>query len=575
MKPVPHTIQKNRTYHFKRRVPADVQNHPEFGGKQFVQFSLRTKERSDAVREAALASEQFESKVRRARGSGRKSAQSPFMDLAYEDRSDSLPKQIIDMMAIESVADFSTRYERHNDSQLLQADQSSSQPSETFMGFAGGITVETWSARLKELENEPRNPDTIAKARRSLAKFGFTVNEESEDFGRLCYAMSAAETEAISELLNKPVINPKYACAGHQSKYTSSSSFTVSDAADLYRRINSDKTAMLKKLKVATRAWTQLVGKEYFQMITKGDVHEFVDALKSVPTNASERFPRHTLKEAIRLNDDRASPYPTLSMKTIKAGYLSPLQTIARIAHERENIQSNPFFDLRIRGGTTPGARRRAFTVSELNHIFEHPIYSGCASIHRRNSPGDRIVRDHYFWPAPIALFTGLRAEEIANLRTDDFKLNEAGYPPHIHVRGTKTRAADRHVPIHPNLFEIGLVDFVRCQQQSKHSLLFPAWQVSAGKSKSSGRPIRNFNEKVVDHNLFKPPVPTFHCFRQTLRTELERAGLQDGIRKVVMGHKLEGMDGHYLKLTILDTYKPFCDAVRYVGLDLEKFMRR
>ena len=570
MRPVPHTIRKNETYHFKRRVPSDVQSHPIFGGREFVQFSLKTKDRGTAALKAAEASKQFDITVLEARAKSRTTVAKAHADTSEAHRISTIPPQLVETIGYQTASELTSQFPPYDDYDLAAEDDKADGIRQTMHGFAGGMTIETWKLVLSELEN-PQNDDIKRRARRKLKEFGIKLDENAQDFKKVCFTIAQAEREAILHLLQQPIANPKYVSANSSMEATSGSLYRVADAAELYRTVNPSKAAMLKKLSVALRAWKELCGKDHFSLISKRDVYEFIDALKKTPTKATERFRGKTLREAIQINNDLATPYPTLSMKTIKAGYLAPLQTIASLAHEREFISSNPFIGLRIEGGSSPSARKRAFTIPELNHIFDHPIYTGCSSGYRRNSAGKMIIRDHYYWPVPIALFTGLRAEEIGNLEVSDFKLDQSKAPPHVHVRGTKTRAADRRVPIHPALFDIGLIEYVDQQRKAGHSLLFPQWKVSAGKSKSSGRPIRNFNENVVDPAMFDPPTPTFHCFRQTLRTELERSGFQSGMRKVIMGHKLGGMDEHYLKLTIGDTYEPFCNAVRYEGLELKK----
>lgn len=572
MHPIPHTIQKNDTYQFKRRVPKDVRAHPVFGGKEFVQFSLKTKDRTEAALKAAQALERFEKQVQDARAGSRPAHMVAGSRAASN--SVSLSPEVITLLAKEYAREFDLKHERISDYQLKVSDEQSANPSQTFMGFAGGITFETWNQRLKELEN-PLNEETKFKARRKLAEVAPSLNEDHPDFERLCFAFAAAEKEAILRLVDEPVPNPRYIGDTSSASGTTNGTYRLSDALALYRRLNPDNTAMLKKLNSAERAWKDLSGNDLLQMISKGQVYEFVDLLKLVPVNATERFPKQSLKDAITLNNQREAPYPTLAMKTIKAGYLSPLQAAVNLALDRELIQTNPFLGIRIRGATETIERRRAFKLYELNHILDHPIYSGCSSRYRRNSPGNLIIKDHYYWPALIALFSGLRAEEVGNLEVSDIRLDESKHPPHIQVRGTKTAAAVRAVPLHPTLVDLGFTKYVERIRKDGHALLFPDWKVTAGKSKSSGRPIRNFNECVVDKEFFEPPYPTFHCFRQTLRSELERAAFPEGMRKVIMGHQLPDMDQHYLKLTIDDTYPLFIEAVKYDGLELEKLRRR
>ena len=51
------------------------------------------------------------------------------------------------------------------------------------------------------------------------------------------------------------------------------------------------------------------------------------------------------------------------------------------------------------------------------------------------------------------ALLTGTRIDELCSIRIRDLKLT--GAVPYIDLRGSKTAAARRHVPIHPDLMAL------------------------------------------------------------------------------------------------------------------------
>ncbi|HEU6436240.1 MAG TPA: site-specific integrase, partial [Nitratidesulfovibrio sp.] len=115
---------------------------------------------------------------------------------------------------------------------------------------------------------------------------------------------------------------------------------------------------------------------------------------------------------------------------------------------------------------TLPG-QRRPYTRDELAAVFAPEPYLAATKKHPAR-----------FWLPLIALFTGARVEEIAQLHREDirqekgvwiFDINDAG------DKRLKTKASRRHVPVHPLLTELGFLDFVnrtpKGQKRVFHSL--------------------------------------------------------------------------------------------------------
>jgi integrase len=118
--------------------------------------------------------------------------------------------------------------------------------------------------------------------------------------------------------------------------------------------------------------------------------------------------------------------------------------------------------------GVPPGHRlAEPFTLEQLKTIFGAPEYA----------PGAK--RDGQFWFPLIALFSGLRLNEIAQLAADD--VAERDGVPVILVRPdpdagkrVKSKAAVRVVPIHPELVRIGFLDHAAKIKEAGQARLFP-----------------------------------------------------------------------------------------------------
>jgi integrase len=116
------------------------------------------------------------------------------------------------------------------------------------------------------------------------------------------------------------------------------------------------------------------------------------------------------------------------------------------------------------------------FSTAELHHLCLTPLYSGYKSRNRLREFGCCRYRSGHWWSGVLLMHTGLRAGELSQLLATDFVFDEE--IPHLKVREeddtgrkikrAKTQAALRDVPLHPNLLELGLREFV-AQRKKTH----------------------------------------------------------------------------------------------------------
>ena len=176
-----------------------------------------------------------------------------------------------------------------------------------------------------------------------------------------------------------------------------------------------------------------------------------------------------------------------------------------------------------------------AFTVEELALIFEPDRYNAAK-------------RPHQFWAPLLALFTGARANEIAQLRLADL-VAVKGLPcvcidhdPHgDHPTRTKNADSVRTIPMHPELIRLGLLTYIEDVRRVGGTRLFPYLPLdSMGKrEKYIGR---DFNEKHLPAvGVHRPRQKVFHSFRDTVETTLHAHGANPVQIDEWMGHKPEG----------------------------------
>ena len=185
----------------------------------------------------------------------------------------------------------------------------------------------------------------------------------------------------------------------------------------------------------------------------------------------------------------------------------------------------NPARDLYVVGASNKAESYEPFEASELQKIFQPALYR------------KKMQLPDFYWGPLIALFTGARAEEIASLDADQIFPVKGIWI--IHIREGKTENAERKVPIHQQLLELGLVDYRWSVINAGYKKLFPHIRPGLnGYKKNMSRAFGTYldsPEVDIVHEL-----KVFHSFRHTVVTALTNAGVNDGLKRSLVGHDID-----------------------------------
>lgn len=306
----------------------------------------------------------------------------------------------------------------------------------------------------------------------------------------------------------------------------------------------------------------QFVGDRPIAAITGEEVVEFKDLLRQCPTNFRKRLGTDDLREAIRLNAERpiADRLGILNPKTINEKYLSNLKAFFDWARDNKHVRQSPAEGVRVaqaKGKAQAVDERAPFTIKELQSIFEQPNFTG---------PGER---GHRFWAPLIALFSGMRLNEIGQLRTEE--IEELHGMPHFAVREeaedqrVKSEAGKRLVPVHPELVALGFMDYARRQKPGR---LFPAWAMGNDGYYSS--PFSKWFGRFLTAAKVKSPKNAFHSFRHNAADALDEV-VEGRVRDKFLGHASDGVRGRYGSKPPKQVWSEAFCRLAYKGLDLSK----
>jgi len=232
---------------------------------------------------------------------------------------------------------------------------------------------------------------------------------------------------------------------------------------------------------------------------------------------------------------------------------LSRLNTVLGWAAENGHLAANPAKGITIKVPKKSKDKRQPFDANDLNAIFAGPVHAD----------GDRPLRgrgDASYWLPLLALFSGARLEEMAQLRPHDVvqhtytdgdgQTRQSWFIKIVEVDGedgtsVKTAGSERLVPVHPVLEELGFIAFVKAQQQAGHARLFHLLKPGAyGKLGNKwGEWWSGYMRGVIG---ITDKRKVFHSFRHTFKDMARHCGLPEGVARQIMGHSGEDVADDY-----------------------------
>lgn len=276
--------------------------------------------------------------------------------------------------------------------------------------------------------------------------------------------------------------------------------------------------------------------------ITREDLILLRDTLLALPKNW-RRLHREKATSIAELMDTVSGEGKTLSIPTVN-------NAIITIGGLLEWCQLNGYIEhvfwskLTIDDNRSDIDKKSAFSNEDLQIIFSHSRFTD-----------GKIIKSAYFWTPLIALFSGMRVEEIAQLLCSDiqeqesipfFSITELGGDADGKGKSIKGKnTSQRSVPIHPTLIRLGLLDYHKCVTRQGHQRLFPELNVTE-KTPNFGAQCSNyFNRWVKTLNLANADKKSFHSFRHTFENYFKLLDLRDASYHELIGHQFyKGQDG-------------------------------
>jgi integrase len=325
----------------------------------------------------------------------------------------------------------------------------------------------------------------------------------------------------------------------------------------------------LKAYKGSFDVFAALIGGEQrlIHEIKLSEVQTFNEALAFVPLHATKRG--YVLKPAAEL---KKKPFTRVN----EDGDEEEVECISGNTANLHLTNLQTIYDSFIKGGRLPEGAQNP--IKGLERHFDGDQDMGADAFEedelRRIFNPEMIMqakRPTQFWGPLLALYTGARLNDLACLDMADF-VTEKGIPcisircvprakpgtiqhksPRRSAKQTKTPVSRRHVPLHPDLWEIGLQDYIDDMKSIGATRLFPHLPADT-KGKRERRMSHDGNEYLKKVEVHIPRMKVMHSFRDTVSDMLGLGDMDEFTADQWTGHATQGVKAkHYRRKVAIE----------------------
>lgn len=300
------------------------------------------------------------------------------------------------------------------------------------------------------------------------------------------------------------------------------------------------------------------------QTIARNDWRDLFRSLPRVPASRTKMkaYQGMSLQEVIQAAEKSSGPVVRLSAKSC-ADYVIHIQSVLNWASREDLLPKNAAKSLSAPNTARVGTVRKPFAPELLQRLFSAPPYLART---------DQTPQDGRYWLPLIALFSGMRSGEIAQLTASS--IEEVDGILCIRLTDShllKTQESVRDVPVHSELLRLGFGELSEKRKATGETLLFPDIREN-GKSDRSSEFSKTFRRMLVGAGIQDPSL-TMHSFRHTFAHALVAAKVPLATAEALQGwggKKPRNMFAHYGGRPPLSQLAEAVEQVVYPTLNLQ-----
>ena len=325
---------------------------------------------------------------------------------------------------------------------------------------------------------------------------------------------------------------------------------------------------LLNEYKVLTDEFIEIIGNIPVSLLSKDSIRKYIKTLIKLPNNRRKnpRYRDLSIDEVMKLKD--VTPQSRINVNKC----LTRLTTFMKFGVSQGYIKENYIDGMKIPISKKDERKKREpFSPEDLVKILNPKTYLNYTIDYKKISSNQHTtfttnknvkLSNPYYWSFLIGIFSGMRTNEISQLRIDD--IVKEGNVWMIIIDETqgkrvKTTSSIRKVPVHPTLISLGFLDYVEIIKSKGFDRVFP--ELTKDRDGYSSKISRHYNQNFLPSiGVWKKQVKVLYSTRHTFINRCYNKGVDRDIIKQIVGHEPD---------FTMDTYggNPFTPTQLYQGI--------
>ena len=295
---------------------------------------------------------------------------------------------------------------------------------------------------------------------------------------------------------------------------------------------------LLGEYKVLTDEFIEIIGNISVNSLSKDSIRKYIKTQLKLPINR-RKTPKYRDLSINEVVDMNLSQKETQTPQNINKR-LSKLTVFGNWGVRQGLLINNPFSGMKFSVKKQPN-KREPFTKEELRKILKPETYHSWSINFTHPFRKERVSNQMpYYWVFLLGIFSGMRTNEMCQIRVIDIKKVDKIWFMFVEdseETKVKTENAIRKVPVHPQLIELGFIDYVGTLKKQKKGRVF--WELTEDRDGFASHLSRHYNQRVLPNlGVWKKYTKVLYCTRHTFINKLYTERVDENVIKVLVGHE-------------------------------------